>query len=245
MSNEPIVSQFRGFGDETFRFLAELTEHNEKAWFDANRSRYEAHYLQPALAFIETLGPRLAAELPDDVRFEARINGSLFRINRDIRFSKDKTPYKNHLDLWFWQGERHGWESPGYFMHLLPDHLSIGAGMHGFGKQTLDAFRRAVVDDAAGERLEAAVGAVKGAGYQVHGAARKSVPRGFDAGHPRAAYLLYESLYASLDTPIPPNAAGPAFVGYCFEHFRGMSPLNRYLTSILSGLAAYPATGAG
>ena len=94
MSNEPIVSQFRGFGDETFRFLAELTEHNEKAWFDANRSRYEAHYLQPALAFIETLGPRLAAELPDDVRFEARINGSLFRINRDIRFSKDKTPYK-------------------------------------------------------------------------------------------------------------------------------------------------------
>ena len=103
-----MVNQFTGFGPETFAFLRDLTLHNDRDWFMANRARYEEHYLAAALGFIEAIGPRLAAELPGDVRFEARVNGSLFRINRDIRFSKDKTPYKNHIDMWFWTGDKKG-----------------------------------------------------------------------------------------------------------------------------------------
>ena len=99
-----MANQFAGFELETFAFLRDLTLHNDRDWFTANRARYEEHYLAPALGFIEAVGPRLAAELPGDVRFEARVNGSLFRINRDVRFSRDKTPYKNHIDMWFWTG---------------------------------------------------------------------------------------------------------------------------------------------
>jgi uncharacterized protein (TIGR02453 family) len=94
---------FEGFGKETFQFLAELGQNNERSWFEANRKRYEAYYLQPALAFIEELGPMLASALPGGLRFEPRVNGSLFRVNRDVRFSKDKRPYKDHIDMWFWR----------------------------------------------------------------------------------------------------------------------------------------------
>lgn len=227
---------FEGFHDETFRFLAELSANNEKAWFEANRTRYEAYYLAPALAFIEALGPRLAAELPGDVRYEPRVNGSLFRINRDVRFSKDKTPYKDHIDMWFWQGERKGWESPGYYMRLLPDQMILGAGIHAFSKPGLEAFRQAVLDEALGNALGEAVDAVTSAGpYLLGGETRKSVPRGYDTTHPRARFLLFEGLNANLETAIPSEAGSERFVAYCTGHYRAMSPINQWLSSVLAG----------
>lgn len=225
---------FEGFSDETFRFLAELTANNEKAWFEANRGRYEAHYLAPALAFIEAIGPRLREELPGAVQYEARVNGSLFRINRDVRFSKDKTPYKNHIDMWFWQGERKGWESPGYYMRLLPDEMILGAGMHHFSKEGLEAFRRAVLDDASGKALEETVATIEGVGpYAVVGESRKTVPRGYDAAHPRSHFLRFEGLTAHMESRIPSEAASPEFVDICFGHFRSLSPINVWLTDVM------------
>ena len=226
---------FEGFPDETFRFLAELTGNNEKSWFEVNRKRYEAYYLAPALAFIETIGPRMATELPGDVQFEPRVNGSLFRINRDVRFSKDKTPYKNHIDMWFWQGTRKGWESPGYFMRLLPDEMILGAGMHSFSKEGVEAFRLAVIDEERGSALDAIITALtQGTPYQLGGESRKTVPRGYDPGHPRSRLLLHEGLTVSLDGSIPAGADSAAFVDYCFDHFKAMSPVNQWLASLLT-----------
>lgn len=90
-----------GFPAETLAFLRGLAENNTKAWFEAHRADYQAHYVEPALAFVAALGPRLQQIAPG-AQFEPRINGSLFRINRDVRFSADKSPYKHHIDLWFW-----------------------------------------------------------------------------------------------------------------------------------------------
>jgi uncharacterized protein (TIGR02453 family) len=225
---------FEGFPDETFRYLAELTANNEKPWFEANRTRYEAHYLTPALAFIETIGPRMQSELAGAVKYEARVNGSLFRINRDVRFSKDKTPYKNHIDMWFWQGERKGWESPGYYMRLLPDEMILGAGMHAFSKEGLETFRKAVVAGGSGEALEQTVSKINEAGpYEIGGESRKTVPRGFDADHPRSRFLLFEGLHASLEGRIPAEAARPGFVDHCMTHFKAMSPINEWLATVI------------
>ena len=226
------MASLAGFGPETFSFLRDLTQHNDRDWFMANRSRYEAHYLAPSLAFIEAIGPHLAGELPGDVRFEPRVNGSLFRINRDVRFSKDKTPYKNHIDMWFWSGDRKGWETPGYFMRLLPDRWAIGGGMHHFSKESLDAYRNSVVDESSGTALEDAVSRI-GPPYEVGLVSRKSVPRGYDAAHPRAPYLLHEGLVAVLEGPLPPEVAGEDFVDACLEHFKAVSPINVWLASIL------------
>lgn len=226
--------EFAGFGPETFAFLRDLTEHNERGWFLENRTRYEAHYLGPALSFIEAIGPRLASELPGDVRFDPKVNGSLFRINRDVRFSKDKTPYKSHIDMWFWTGDKKGWETPGYFMRLLPGQWAIGGGIHHLSKEGLQSYRDAVVDDRTGKALEEAVARVD-ATYDLGFPSRKAVPRGYDAAHPRSRYLLYEGLAAVLEGPVPASAATASFVDECLAHFAAVSPINQWLTSVLHG----------
>ena len=223
---------FTGFGPETFAFLRDLSEHNARDWFTANRARYEQSYLAPALAFIAAVGPRLASQLPGDVRFEPRVNGSLLRINRDVRFSRDKTPYKDHIDMWFWTGDKKGWETPGYFMRLLPDRWAIGGGIHHFGKGGLDIYRGAVVDETIGRALEQTV-ATLDSHYEVGLASRKSVPRGYDASHPRARYLLHEGLVAMLEGHLPPEAASPVFADICVAHFKAVNPINEWLASIL------------
>jgi uncharacterized protein (TIGR02453 family) len=222
------MTGFTGFPQETFAFLGDLAENNVKPWFDAHREEYETGYVRPAFAFIAALGPRLRNISPA-VAFDPKVNGSLFRIQRDVRFSADKTPYKTHLDLWFWHGPRRGWAAPGFFLRLGPERLILGVGMHRFEKMQLDAYRRAVVDDRAGRALAKAIKAVESAGdYAIGGAARKRVPAGFDAEHPRAALLLNDGLWAELEGN-PATAAQATFVDDCVGRFAAMWPIGRWL----------------
>jgi len=231
------MANFPGFPKETAKFLRDLTKHNEKAWFDAHRGEYQAHYVAPALGFVAAIGPKLQKIAPG-VAFEPRINGSLFRINRDVRFSKDKRPYKNHVDMWFWHGDKRGWNSPGFFFRLLPDRLILGAGMHRFEKDQLDAFRNSVVDARAGKAMEKAIADIRSAGpYEIGGATRKTVPRGFDADHPRAQYLLHEGLYAGFETGDTKVAETAGFVDFCTGHLKAMWPISKWL---LRSVAKYP-----
>jgi hypothetical protein len=134
--------------------------------------------------------------------------------------------------MWFWTGDRKGWETPGYFMRLLPERWAIGAGIHHLSKEGLEAYRSAVVDDAKGRAFEQAVARVGGP-YEVGLASRKSVPRGYDATHSRAAYLLHEGLVAVLEDSVPSEAGSAGFVDACVAHFKAVSPINEWLASIL------------
>ena len=132
---------FSAFPDETLQFLNGLAHNNTKEWFEANRALYEAGYVAPARAFVEALGPRLK-QISPAVKYEPKINGSIARINRDVRFSRDKSPYKTHLDLWFWHGEKRGWDRPGFFMRITPNRLFLGSGMHQFEDRMPPIFAR-------------------------------------------------------------------------------------------------------
>jgi uncharacterized protein (TIGR02453 family) len=220
---------FSGFPDGTLRFLRGLERNNSKAWFDAHRADYETFYVGGAKSFVEAIGPRLK-KVSKGVCYEPRVNGSLFRINRDVRFSKDKSPYKAHLDLWFWEGDRRGWESPGFFFRLAPTRLTLGAGMHRFSKEQLDSYRSAVVDERAGKALAKLADRLRAVGYEIGAATRKTVPRGFDAAHPRAALLLHEGLHATWEGAVPPSIATPKFVDECVKHFRTTAPVSSWLT---------------
>jgi uncharacterized protein (TIGR02453 family) len=225
---------FTGFPDGTFRFLRGIAKDNSKAWFEAHRKDYEEAYVEPAKAFIAALGPRLQKFAPG-VKFEPKVNGSLFRINRDVRFSKDKSPYKTHLDLWFWEGDHRGWDSPGFFFRMFADKLILGGGMHRFEKTHTDAYRRSVLDPRKGPALVAAIDKVKSAGaYEIGGATRKQVPRGFDAGHERASLLLHEGLWAGFEGKIPAEARSAAFVDFCAGHYRAVYPVSRWLLTLQS-----------
>src|SRR5690242_13666408 len=95
---------FQGFSPELPQFLGALRDNNTREWFQAHRAEYEQLLLEPAREFVIALGELLKAQLGQDIHAEPKVHGSILAINRDVRFSPDKTPYKTHLDLWFWQG---------------------------------------------------------------------------------------------------------------------------------------------
>ena len=224
---------FAGFPKATFDFLAGIAAHNEKAWFEEHRDLYEAGYVEPARAFVEALGARLR-QISPKVQFEAKINRSMHRINRDIRFSKDKRPYKDHLNLWFWTGDAKGWQTPGFWFSVSAKHVYLGVGMYGFEKEQLESFRQSVIHPRSGKALLAAVAAVKKGKYELGGKTRKLMPRGFEADADRAEFLLYEGLYTSAELP-PAAAARPDFLKQVIGHYTKMWPIGRWLLDEVSG----------
>lgn len=224
---------FAGFPKETFAFLEGIAKTNEKAWFEAHRDLYEAGYVAPARAFVEALGPRLRT-ITSEVKFEPKINGSIGRINRDIRFSKDKRPYKDHLGIWFWTGEKKGWGGPGFWFHLSPKELITGVGMYGFEKDQLESFRQSVIHPRSGKALLAAVSKVKkGGGSEIGGKTRKLMPRGFQTEPDRAEFLLHEGLYTF--TTLPAAAALlPELVDQCYRAYAAAWPIGQWLLDEVS-----------
>lgn len=222
-----------GFPRASFAFLEGIAAHNDKAWFEANRALYETGYTAPAKAFVAELGPRLRAISPD-VQFEPRVNGSIARINRDIRFSKDKRPYKDHLDLWFWHGDRRSWDQPGFWFRLTAEKLYLGTGLHRFDKELLERFRQSVIHPRSGRALLAAIAEVKASGdYWIGEKTRKLPPRGYETDPDRAEYLLYEGLTAGAELPAS-VAAQPDFADICARHFANTWPVARWLVAEVS-----------
>ena len=219
---------FEGFPKEALRFLSGLSRNNNKAWFDAHRDEYERSLLEPATAFVVELGARLR-KLDARIRAEPRINGSIGRMNRDIRFAKDKSPYKDHLNLWFWQGSGKRGEGAGYYWALHPDRLVLGAGMHMFEPKLLSKYRDAVADPKRGGALARAVEQARRAGYEIGGVAYKRVPAGYDVAGPRADLLLHNGLHVGADLGVPPEVHSAKLVDLTFDHYRRMDPIRRWL----------------
>ena len=226
---EPVT--FRGFRPELLTFFDRLAADNRREWFQAHRHEYEDYFLEPARQLVAALGellPRLGA----DIHAEPRIHGSILAITRDTRFSADKTPYKTHLDLWFWQGDGPSRERPGYFFRLSAQKLILGAGMHAFSAEgMLKRYRQAVLDPERGPRLEAAACAV--GMDRMRGRTYKRVPHGLPADHPRADWLRHGGLYAEIDQPLPRELYTPALPELCFEQFARLAPLQLWLVDLL------------
>ena len=221
------MSTFRGFGPDTKKFLRALGRNNTKTWFDAHRQDYEAHYLEPAKAFIESAGPRLEKLAPNLV-WEPRVNGSIFRVNRDIRFSKDKTPYKDHIDLWFWEGQRKTALS-GFFLRIRHDRVHLGAGSHGFAKDALARYRKRLNDEKPSRALSSLVGRLHRAGYDIGGEHYKKPPRGFSGSGEAAKLVLHSALWASAERKAPPELGSAKFVTYCVRDWKKLLPLHQWL----------------
>lgn len=218
---------FTGFPPATTRFLADLSRHNTREWFEAHRESYERDWLEPAKEFVEAAGDALV-ELAPRIVAEPRVNGSIFRINRDTRFSDDKRPYKDHLDFWFWEGERRTALS-GFFLRLTAREVTIGVGAHRFDKGQLEAFRNRVADPRDGAHLMDAVRALSRAGIPVSGEHYKRAPRGFELEGERERLIRFNALFAAVEQPHPKSLHTGRFVDYCVTRWRRMAPLHRWL----------------
>ncbi len=131
------------FTDEYHKFFKGLAKNNSKEWFDKNRATYEQYVKKPFYTFVEEMIVRIHADNPDVL-----INASeaIFRINRDIRFSKDKTPYKTHLSAFISPGGKKAKDSPGFYFQLGVDGIRIYSGLHLPDKENLEKVRRAIAN---------------------------------------------------------------------------------------------------
>lgn len=224
---------FEGFNKKSLKFFRDLKKNNNKAWFDANRNIYQEEVIEPARLFISAMGSKLKRLAPD-INADPRVNKSIFRINRDIRFSKDKIPYKTNFGIWFWEGAGKRMERSGFYFHLDPPNLMLGTGIYCFPKTLLTRYRDAVVAPKSATRLRQALSKVQRAGaYNLGGGHYKRVPRGYDPDHENAEYLKHNGLWAGITAKIPEQFYSSELLDYCYHEYKAMAPLHRWLNSIL------------
>lgn len=219
---------FTGFPEGCIAFYRNLRENNNKAWFDRHRDDFDSSVMDPARRFVIEMGDMLR-EISPGIHAVPKINKSIFKIHRDTRFSRDKTPFKTNLAIWFWEGDRKRMECSGYYFHLEPDSLMIGVGMYMFTRSMLKVYRDSVVHPRYGAALVRAIGEVERCGYYIGGMHYKKTPRGYDPDHPNSNLLLFNGLYCGAESGIPNELYSGKILDYCFKRYRDMYPLHQWL----------------
>ena len=222
------MTEFKGFPKELPAYFQNLAKNNNKLWFNEHKSDYEDFVKQPCIDFVSAMGERLQVLVPG-INAIPKINQSLFKIHRDVRFSPDKRPYKTNMGLWFWEGKGKRMECSGFYFHLEKEQILFGAGVYLFPKPLLERYRNAVVDKKHGKKLPAIVKNLAKGGYRMGGKHYKKTPRGFDASHPNAEFLLYKGLHAGIEMNIPKVFYTEKVVNLAFEHYKNMLPLHQWL----------------
>lgn len=182
---------FQGFPPSGLAFLRDLGRNNDRDWFEAHRAVWDDEIIPAMLAWCRELAERLRDVMPKLI-FVPRVGGSVYRLNRDIRFSRDKSPYKTHVAALLWEGgEKH--DAPGVYLHVSPDEVIFGGGLYVFEEGRLDRYRKLLHGDAA-ERLERALRRAKKSGLKPDGEKLQRAPRGFDPEGPYADLAKYKGL---------------------------------------------------
>jgi uncharacterized protein (TIGR02453 family) len=215
------------FGPGLFAFLAELKENNDREWFAANKHRYEEQVLEPALAFIDAFAPRLEKISPHFRADSRPSGGSLFRIYRDTRFSKDKTPYKTNVGINFRHERAKDAHAPGYYLHIGPGEVFAGGGIWHPGTDGATRIREAIVADP--ERWKRAT---RGKRLELGGESLKRVPSWADPEHPFAEDLKRKDFYGWTRLS-EEDVVAPGFVDEYARICRAAAPLIQFLCNAL------------
>ncbi len=212
------------FSPRLFQFLRELKANNKRDWFETNKRRYETDVKEPMLGFIADLGVRLRALSPHFKTDPRPVGGSMFRIYRDIRFSKDKSPYKTNVGAHF-PHLRAGKNisAPGFYLHLAPGNAFGGGGLWHPDAAALKKVRDRMV----GRPMEWE--AVRRSGVVIKGESLKRVPSGYDPDHPYGEDLKRKDLFASAKFP-DREVCSPDFMASFVEVCRSIAPLMEFLT---------------
>lgn len=231
------MDSFPGFTPKAFTFLRGLKKNNRKEWFEERRDVYEVELKARLAALIEDVDVQLAELAPEIVGSPKK---SAFRIHRDVRFSKDKSPYKTHVACWFFHrdiGTRmqsdavHG--GAGFYVHITPGECFCGGGIWMPPRPALAKIRQALVDDQEGweaivnERaFRRRFGVLDTEGMLTR------IPRGFAVDHPAAEWLKYQSFTAgcALTDAEVQSAKLPETLA---RHYKAMTPFVRWLNLAL------------
>ena len=223
---------FTGFPVETIHFLLDLQQNNSRTWFNENRSRYENHLKEPAMQFIGTMGTTLSKIRPD-IHIIPKVDGGLFRLNRDTRFGRDKTPYKTNIGILLWEGNRKRMENTGFYFHLEPEKLLLGSGLYMMPPTLMKPFRDAIASESQDSELLNIIEKLEASGYVVGTEHYKRVPTGYDPECPANRFLRFNGLSAIIEMPVPPEVHTPDIIPLCMKHYLAMIPLHKWLLRAL------------
>ena len=214
------------FTPDLYEFLKDLEKNNNREWFEKNKQRYGKVLQEPSLRFIKDLGPKLRVISRQLVADPKPFGGSLFRIYRDIRFSKDKSPYKTNLAMEFWHKKREGHSSPGLYLHIQPGENFLGAGIWHPDSSDLNRIRKAIVSSPDSWKL------VFASKVSLSGDSLKRAPVGFADDHPFIRDLKRKDFISGVSFT-QRQVVGPGFLEDFIEAGRRMNPLNAFLAKAL------------
>ncbi|MGN8129135.1 DUF2461 domain-containing protein [Paenarthrobacter sp. 22069] len=201
------MNTFAGIPLEAFRFYAQLEDNNNRDWWLEHKATYDKSVKEPLTLLLSELEPEFGP-------------AKLFRPNRDVRFSLDKSPYKTAQGAFAARQE-----GVGFYLQINADGLLIGGGYHSHTPAQLARFRAAVDASASGAALQEIVDAVAGAGFDIEGEKLKTVPRGFDKDHPRGELLKHKSLSAGVEVGQPDWVTTAVAKEQVAERWRQLRPL--------------------
>jgi len=227
------MKQSLSFPQITEKFLSDLSKHNNKEWFEKNRVRFDFEFLQPAVQFVIEIGEKLS-ELSPNIYAIPKIDKSIFRLYRDVRFSKNKAPFKTNLGLYFWEGRGKKMECSGLYFHIEPKLFFLGSGMYMFTKDQLKKYREIVSDPAKGKELNDIVTKLlKNKKLMLGGKTYKKTPRSFDPEYKYNDLLLHSGLYVYYESNNfdELNKINP--VDFSFRIFKEMYPLHKWFVENL------------
>jgi len=227
----PAVEHFQGFADRSGRFFQALARNQRRDWFALHRDEYERGWLAPMKALLADVRSRLEPAF----EHEAIAPPKVFRIHRDVRFAKDKSPYKTHIGGYVpLEGTGDGPSGvAAVYVHVGARELFVAAGQYMMDGPALARFREALVDDRTGAELATMLGKLARAGFAVgsHDVLQR-VPRGFDPAHPRAELLKRKGLIVSF--PAPPRAllVSRRFADWIVTHAKRTAPVVEWLAAV-------------
>jgi uncharacterized protein (TIGR02453 family) len=216
------------FPKRTTAYLNKLSKNNNRDWFETNRDLYNSDFLEPCVQFIVEMGDKLQDIDPDIVAIP-KVDKSIFRLHRDVRFSKDKTPYKTNAGLYFWNGKMKKMDASGFYFHLEPKLFGVGLGIYMFPPHLLKKYRDVVSNSLAAKELHQIIRALEKKGYTIGGKKYKKTPKGYDGNTLYPGYLLYDGIYAWYESDDFKKIDGGKAVNVIFKIFKDMLPLHKWL----------------
>jgi uncharacterized protein (TIGR02453 family) len=219
----------RLFGPGLFRFLKDLKLHNEREWFLANQQRYENDVRAPFLRLIADLAPGLKKISPNFIADPRPTKGSLMRIHRDIRFSKDKSPYKTYAAAHFWHAKGKDGAAPAYYLHLESGNSVIGGGIWQPEPKALKKIRDKIAGDPKGWG-RATTGSALGSTCRMAGQSLKRPPAGYDPAHSFIEDIKRKDF--AISTPLTDReVTGDDFLDLVLQRLRSTAPFVQFLSN--------------
>ncbi|NOQ31844.1 MAG: TIGR02453 family protein [Helicobacteraceae bacterium] len=220
--------QFNGFKKDGIKFLKDLGSNNSKEWFIDHRHLWQKHIQDIDILFIEEMGEHLQALVPT-IHFRPKVGGSLFKIYRDVRFSKDKTPMKSKIGLLFWQGSGHRMQSSSFYMHYDKDEYFIASGIRNFKTDLLKIYREYIKNDLHRNSLHLIMEELKDKGYLFGEPKFKRLPKGLDKNLDHIHLALYSSMFAYKSFKIDDVFFSEKIVDRCFKIYDDMRELQEWV----------------